>query len=72
MYEELLMNEEGLKQTTNKMIYIGKPIEFDEALFEDQLERLRDAVDKEEQDIRPLIKEIVPTYHYGSENDGNM
>ena len=72
MYEELLMNEEGLKQTTNKMIYIGKPIEFDEALFEDQLERLRDAVDKEEQDIRPLIKEIVPTYHYGSENDENM
>ena len=72
MYEELLMNEEGLKQTTNKMIYIGKPIEFDEALFENQLERLRDAVDKEEQDIRPLIKEIVPTYHYGSENDGNM
>ena len=72
MYEELLMNEEGLKQTTNKMIYIGKPIEFDEALFEDQLERLRDAVDKEEQDIRPLIKEIVPTYHYGAENDGNM
>ena len=26
MYEELLMNEEGLKETANKMIFIGKPI----------------------------------------------
>ena len=29
MYEELLMNEEGLKETANKMIFIGKPIEFE-------------------------------------------
>ena len=33
MYEELLMSEEGLKKTANKMIYIGKPIDFDDDVF---------------------------------------
>lgn len=63
MYEELLMQEEGLKQTANKMIYIGKPIEFDEAKFEEQLERLKECAEGESENIRELIKEIVPTYH---------
>ena len=30
LYEELLMSEEGLQSTENKLIHIGKPIEFDE------------------------------------------
>ena len=30
LYEEMLMAEEGLKQTKNKLIHIGEPIEFDE------------------------------------------
>ena len=29
MYEELLMDEEGLKKTANRMIFIGKPLEYD-------------------------------------------
>ena len=64
MYEELLMDEEGLKKTANKMIYIGKPIEFDEKNFEKQLERLEKAVKQEQEDIRKIVKEIVGTYHY--------
>lgn len=64
MYEELLMNEEGLKETANKMIYIGKPIEFDDNLFMQQLEQLRQTSMDEESDIREVVKEIVPTYHY--------
>ena len=64
MYEELLMNEEGLKETANKMIYIGRPIEYDADVFEKQLERLRQASLDEESDIRRLVREIVPTYHY--------
>lgn len=64
MYEELLMNEEGLKETANKMIYIGKPIEFDAQEFVIQLERLRQASLDEESDIRAVVREIVPTYHY--------
>lgn len=64
MYEELLMNEEGLQETANKMIYIGCPIEYDADVFEKQLERLRQASLDEESDIRRLVREIVPTYHY--------
>jgi FlaA1/EpsC-like NDP-sugar epimerase len=63
MYEELLMNEEGLKKTANRMIYIGKPIEFDEETFFEKLEKLeRDA--EAEKDVRADVKDIVPTYSY--------
>ncbi len=62
MYEELLMDEEGLKQTANKLIYIGKPIDFDAEVFEGQLEQLICDAKKESQDIREQIKKIVPTY----------
>lgn len=64
MYEELLMNEEGLQETANKMIHIGKPIEFDSQEFEQQLARLYDKVQSEEGDVRALVREIVPTYQY--------
>jgi len=68
MYEELLMNEEGLQETANKMIYIGKPIEYDAELFEKQLEKLSAASLNGEGDVREIVKEIVPTYHY-TENE---
>ena len=57
------MDEEGLKDTQNKMIHIGRPIEIDEERFEKELEALKHATDNEEEDIRPLIKQIVPTYN---------
>lgn len=62
MYEELLMNEEGLKKTANKMIYIGKPIEFDVEKFEKQLKKLGEDAKSEAGDIRADVKAIVPTY----------
>ena len=62
LYEELLMNEEGLTDTENKLIHIGKPIEFDESKFFVQLDHLKKSVDNECDDVRTLIKEIVPTY----------
>lgn len=64
MYEELLMDEEGLKQTANKMIFIGKPIEFDMELFEKQLDKLIADAKREDRNIRMNIREIVPTYQY--------
>ena len=67
MYEELLMNEEGLKETANKMIFIGKPIEFDEEVFHGQLVELeREAMD-ENSDIRAAVEKIVTTYHPAEE-----
>ena len=64
LYEELLMEEEGLQDTENKLIHIGRPIELDERKFFIQLKKLEDASKEECNDIRPLIQEIVPTYHY--------
>ena len=37
LYEETLMNEEGLKTTPNKLIHIGRPIEIDYDCFIDNL-----------------------------------
>lgn len=62
LYEEMLMSEEGLTDTANKLIHIGRPIEFDEALFYVQLNNLKHAVENECEDVRSLIQEIVPTY----------
>lgn len=64
LYEELLMAEEGMTETKNKLIYIGKPIDINEMEFFVQLKNLKEASTNENSDIRPLIKEIVPTYHY--------
>ncbi|MCH5254439.1 MAG: polysaccharide biosynthesis protein [Lachnospiraceae bacterium] len=64
LYEELLMEEEGMKDTANKMIHIGKPIDLDEEEFFAQLKELKDECVIENSDIRPLIQKIVPTYHY--------
>ena len=62
LYEEMLMREEGLTDTANKLIHIGRPIEFDETLFYVQLNNLKHAVENECEDVRSLIQEIVPTY----------
>lgn len=63
LYEELLMDEEGMRDTANKMIHIGKPIELDEQEFFCQLKELKDECQMENSNIRPLIRKIVPTYH---------
>mgnify|MGYP004472507997 FL=1 len=67
MYEELLMNEEGLKETANKMIFIGKPIEFDEEEFRSQLAGLEQEAMDETSDIRAAVEKIVTTYHPAQE-----
>ena len=62
MYEERLMEEEGMQQTANKMISIGKPIQIDEEKFLKQLAELSEYVVQEPDDIREYVKTIVPTY----------
>lgn len=62
LYEELLMDEEGLQETENKLIHIGKPIEMDDELFKTQLERLEEAYKKETNNMKELVAEIVTTY----------
>ena len=68
LYEELLMDEEGLQDTENKLIHIGKPIEMDEEKFMHQLIKLREAADQDSDAIRSMVKEIVPTYQLKKED----
>ena len=62
LYEELLMKEEGMQETANKLIHIGKPIEMDDEQFCRQLEGLDKACKAEVSNIRDIVAEMVPTY----------
>ena len=64
LYEELLMDEEGLKETANRRIHIGQPIKFDEDVFFEKLEKVCAEASDESEHIRELVQELVTTYHY--------
>lgn len=70
LYEEKLMSEEGLRRTQNELIHIGSPIPFDTDVFLEQLKSLMAAAYGNEDGIRDLVKEIVPTYHPSTEASG--
>ena len=63
LYEEMLMDEEGIRETENELIYIGHPIELDEEKFFASLDRLQKAMYDDSADIRGIVSDIVPTYH---------
>lgn len=62
LYEELLMAEEGMKETANKLIHIGKPIEMDEETFFDKLVELKEACYNDDESIKEKVQKLVPTY----------
>ena len=62
LYEELLMDEEGLQETENKLILIGKPIDMDDEKFRKQLASLKEACKIETDNMKQIVAEIVPTY----------
>lgn len=62
LYEEMLMAEEGMQDTENKLIHIGKPIAMDEAVFEQKLIDLYEASLKEPKDTKKMVQNIVDTY----------
>lgn len=68
LYEEKLMGEEGLRTTPNKLIHIGSPILIDTDVFLRQLVRLKAASHANDEKIRELVAEIVPTYHPAGEH----
>ncbi len=63
LFEEMLMDEEGMQNTANRLIHIGKPIDMDDEKFLEQLAELKEYVVTEPTDIREWVKRIVPTYH---------
>ena len=63
LYEEILMDEEGLTSTKKDKIYIGQPIEVNQLEFFDKLNSLKNAVELEdENEVRYLMKDLVPTF----------
>jgi FlaA1/EpsC-like NDP-sugar epimerase len=63
LYEELLMDEEGMKETPNKLIHIGRPINVDEKRLFEALKVMEEAANRETDDMREIVANIVPTYH---------
>lgn len=61
LYEELVLDEESSerKMTANNKIFVTKPVEMDDKLFEEELENLKNATDE---NVRSIIKTIVPNY----------
>lgn len=62
LFEELLMSEEGLETTDNSLIYIGQPIDIDENLLFDTLDKMKAVMYDDSADVRALVSSIVPTY----------
>lgn len=68
LYEELLTKEEGLQKTANDLIFIGKPLEFDEVHFLSQLRELEKAAMEESPDIKEIVAGIISMYHIRPED----
>ena len=66
LYEEKLMDEEGMQTTANKLIFIGKPIEMNDSWFKSKLEELDRDSREDDENIKQYVKEIVPTYKPGT------
>lgn len=63
LYEELLLDEEGILDTGHNKIFIGKPVFTDYKYLMKKLEKLEEMVDnKEKNKIKDILEEIVPTY----------
>lgn len=69
MYEEILMDEEGLQETPNKLIHIGKPIKIKKSFMNDLDELIKSAY-KNTDDIKDKTAKIVDTYTIDKERVG--
>ena len=63
LYEELLMQDEGLDKTPNELIFIGHFNDFDETRLMDALDELRQASADNSPHIRSVLQRLVRTYH---------
>lgn len=62
LYEELLIDDDNKKETANKRIFIGQPIKMDEAEFDEKMKELEKATFSEDENIRQVVKKLVPEY----------
>ncbi len=69
LYEEMLMDEEGLKETEHEMIHIGRPLEFDGEAFLSKLDELYRAAYGETDNMKHIVAGMVPTYTIRPEDE---
>lgn len=69
MFEEYLLNEEGMQKTKNGSIFIGKPLEFDEDVFFEQLKELKELAYEDSGGMKLAVRKLVPEYHGNDEQE---
>ena len=62
LYEELLMDEEGLRKTAHSKIFVGQPIEITPDELQAKLDVLSEAITKDNRAIKEAVAQVVPTY----------
>ena len=62
LFEERLMDEEGMQKTPNGLISIANPIEIDERNLWETLEKLRVSAYSETSEMKYLVSQLVTTY----------
>ncbi len=78
LYEELLISEEGIQKTQNDLIYVARPMEFDNDRLFNRINDLRAMLESATSaEVVDIIRELVPTFnpnndafnHIEKEND---
>ncbi len=69
LYEELLMNEEGLESTAHQKIFVGKPGDLEIEQLEDKIQKLKSVVESDVGVVKHMMSEVVPTYHIYEEKE---
>lgn len=64
LFEECLREEEGLQKTPNNLIFIGKPIPFDENEFFEKLVDLKETAYEDDPEMKMVVKDLIPSYQY--------
>ena len=64
LFEECLREEEGLQKTANNLIFIGKPIPFDEDEFFENLVDLKKTAYEDDPEMKAVVKRMVSSYQY--------
>ncbi len=67
LFEELMLEEEGIRKTVHEKIYIGKPLKIDSKKLSQQIERLADMMDADDRQIKEYLQEIIPNYKLQNE-----
>jgi len=70
LYEELLMDEEGLRQTDNKKIFVGAPLQLNKNTFFDHLKTLKEiAYSNNSGNLVQALIDLVPTFHHEGKDE---